>query len=81
MSTTNSNTGCREAGYYCDKCQYDEAEVWEKQELKQHLASCPSCRKYSERNQRLTQLCKKAKLARLTPEERDELKLFLKEKL
>lgn len=72
---------CTEAGCYCDKAQYNEAAEWELKKLVSHLDKCPKCQEYTERNKKLTQLCKKAELTSLKEEERKELKWLLQENL
>merc|ERR1711939_913327 len=52
---------CDKAECCCDKGQYKEADKIEKIQLLEHLAECPRCREYSEKNTRLTELIEKAK--------------------
>ena len=60
---------CTEAATCCDKSQYDEASLLEKAKLMLHLAFCKTCKKFAERNTRLTHLLKDAKLE-TCPEEK-----------
>lgn len=69
---------CSEAATCCDKAQYKEANFLEKVKLTIHLALCKTCRKFSDRNSRLTHLIKDSNL-KTCPEEkkkqwRDEIK-------
>ncbi|MCH4823937.1 hypothetical protein ML462_12230 [Gramella lutea] len=60
---------CSEAAECCDKSQYDEANFLEKAKLMLHLAFCKTCKKFSDRNSRLTHLMKEARLE-TCPEEK-----------
>ncbi|SDS54562.1 hypothetical protein SAMN04488553_2504 [Gramella sp. MAR_2010_147] len=53
---------CSEAATCCDKSQYDEANLFEKAKLLLHLAFCRTCRKFSAKNSKLTNLIHKSKL-------------------
>lgn len=70
---------CKEVNFFCDKAQYNEAELWEKAKVRVHLSECPLCREYSEKNRRLSKLIEKAALKTLTQQERDCLKQKLLE--
>ena len=50
---------CEEANHVCDKTQYKEATLWEKIKLNIHLLYCKACRKYTQKNTRLTKLVTK----------------------
>ena len=47
---------CEKASHVCDKSQYEEASFWEKIKLNLHLIYCKACRKYSNKNSKLTKL-------------------------
>lgn len=72
---------CKEAYSYCDKAQYNEAELWEKAKLLLHLEKCPSCLQYTLKNKRLTDLIEKAELNVLSPVEREALRKELEKEL
>ncbi|MCB0382827.1 MAG: glycine dehydrogenase [Psychroserpens sp.] len=50
---------CDEANHVCDKAQYKECTFWEKIKLNIHLIFCRACRKYTEKNSKLTKLISK----------------------
>ena len=53
---------CSEAATCCDKAQYAEANFFEKIKLRIHLLLCKTCRKFSERNTKLSHLIKDSNL-------------------
>jgi hypothetical protein len=53
---------CTEAGYCCDKKQYNEASFLEKIKMLFHMALCKPCRDYSSKNTKLTKLIEKSDL-------------------
>ena len=53
---------CAEANNCCDKAQYNNASLTEKLKLLFHLAMCKACRKYTNRNQKLTKLVDRSNL-------------------
>ena len=61
---------CSEAGYCCDKKQYDEASFLEKIKMLLHLAICKPCRKYASKNSKLTSLIRKSNLKPCPEEEK-----------
>jgi len=63
---------CSEAAKCCDKAQYKEANLFEKIKLMLHLALCKTCRKFSERNSKLTHLMKDSKLETCSEEKKDQ---------
>ena len=72
---------CGEANHYCDKNQYREASLWEKIKLNIHLIYCRACRKYSAKNNRLSDLMKNPKVYTLDQSTKNDLKEQLKQKL
>ena len=72
---------CGEANHYCDKNQYREASLWEKIKLNLHLIYCKACRKYSSKNNRLSDLMKNPKVYTLDQSIKNDLKEQLKQKL
>ncbi|TXK75527.1 hypothetical protein [Mesonia sp. K4-1] len=83
MSTSNNlrHSLCEKYGVFCDKCQYNEASIWEKLKLKFHLFMCGECRKYSQKNTQLSEVIKNAKLSNLTPEEQESFKILLQKQM
>ncbi len=63
---------CSEAAKCCDKSQYDEANLLEKAKLMLHLAFCNTCRKFSDKNSKLTHLLKKSKLETCSEEKKKQ---------
>jgi hypothetical protein len=61
---------CAEAGYCCDKKQYNEASFLEKIKMLLHLAICRPCRKYSSNSTKLTKLMEKSNLKSCPEEEK-----------
>ena len=53
---------CSEAGYCCDKKQYDEASLSEKIKMLLHMVFCRPCRKYASKNSKLTGLIRKSNI-------------------
>lgn len=53
---------CSNTAHCCDKAQYDEASFFEKIQIHIHLLFCKPCKKYTENNNKLTELVKKANL-------------------
>jgi hypothetical protein len=53
---------CEDAGQVCDKSQYKEASFWEKLKLNVHLLYCSPCRKYTQKNVKLSIVFKKSNL-------------------
>lgn len=72
---------CDKAECCCDKGQYKEADKIEKVQLLEHLAECPRCREYSEKNTRLTELIEKAKLKCCSEEEKECWRNAIEEEL
>jgi hypothetical protein len=69
---------CDEASIICSKSQYREAGPGERLRLWMHLFVCKRCAAFSKKNRELTQLCSRASLKTLSPEEKDRLKARLK---
>ncbi|MEP5338432.1 MAG: hypothetical protein ABJL44_06535 [Algibacter sp.] len=53
---------CSDANHVCDKSQYKEASLWEKIVLNIHLIYCAACRKYSKKNNILSNKIKESKV-------------------
>lgn len=66
---------CAEALKFCDKAEYKETSLSNKLRLKLHLLFCESCKKYQQKNQKLSLLIKKARLKTCTREEKEVFKL------
>jgi hypothetical protein len=61
---------CAEAGYCCDKKQYNEASSLEKIKMLIHMAFCKPCRDYASKNTKLTKLIEKSNLKPCPEEEK-----------
>jgi len=72
---------CNEAARVCDKCQYDEAGIFEKLILKIHLRMCKICRTYSAHNEKLTKTIESANLKSLCEEDKALLKKRLRQEI
>ncbi len=70
----NIKLECREANHICDKNQYREASFWEKVKLTIHLIYCRACRKYTQRNNKLTNAIKHPKVRSVSPSEKNRMK-------
>lgn len=68
---------CEKANHVCDKTQYKEATLWEKIKLNFHLLYCRACRKYTSKNQKLTQVVKSADVVCMDKKEKAVLKKTL----
>lgn len=71
---------CDKAVCICNKAQYKEASVRDILKLKFHLLLCKACSSHSQKNNTLTSLCNKAKLAVLSEEEKKKMKESLSTK-
>ncbi|MDR5591723.1 hypothetical protein [Christiangramia sp. SM2212] len=69
---------CSEAATCCDKAQYEEANLFEKAKLMLHLFFCKTCRKFSNRNSKLTHLMKESKLETCPEEKKKQWKEQIK---
>lgn len=65
---------CSEATRCCDKVQYKEASFFEKLKIRLHIIFCTPCKKYTEKNTKLTQLIKKSKIKTCTEKEKQHWK-------
>ncbi len=65
---------CEKAVDICNKAQYKEATGWDILKLKFHVFLCKGCLHHTQKNNKLTSLCNKAKLATLTEEEKKKMK-------
>lgn len=65
---------CSQAAEYCDKEEYKEAAFLSKLKLKLHLFFCANCRKYQEKNKKLSLLLKEADLKTCSSLEKKALK-------
>lgn len=72
---------CSEAAHCCDKVQYEEASMLEKLKIHLHLFFCRPCKKYSEKNIKLTALMKKANLKSCTEKEKEAWKEKIDEEI
>ncbi len=70
---------CTEAAHNCHKAEYNEAGIADKLRLKVHLLLCPPCKDYSEKNHKLSELLKKAKLHSCTREEKETYRQRMKQ--
>lgn len=61
---------CAEANRCCDKAQYEEASFGEKIRINVHNFFCKACRKYTEDNNKLSALIKKANLKTCSEKEK-----------
>jgi hypothetical protein len=61
---------CSEAAFCCDKSQYEEASVTEKLKMLLHLIYCKKCKKYAEKNKKLTELINKCDLKTCTEDDK-----------
>lgn len=65
---------CEEAKHICDKTQYGEATPWERLKLSLRLSWCRVTRKYSSRNNKLTEAMKNAEVDCLEATHKEDLK-------
>jgi len=72
---------CSEAAHCCDKKQYREASVLEKLKMLFHLAYCKRCRKYSSKNNHLTELIEKSNIKTCTEDEKKLWQKVIKKEL
>lgn len=72
---------CKKAGHVCDKVQYDESTLAEKIRLRIHILICGSCKKHSEKNVKLTKLCKEAKFQKMPEDKKQSLHRLINEEL
>ena len=70
---------CEEASEICNKSQYREATLLEIVKLKLHVFLCKTCRMFTSKNTKLTQLCKNAELQMFSEEEKEKMKQALQE--
>ena len=69
---------CEKATTICCKTQYREAGFRERLQLWFHLLSCRQCAAFSRKNRALTEVCRKASIKHLSPEEKAAMKERLK---
>jgi len=65
---------CENANHVCDKAQYKEASFLEKIKLNIHLIYCRACRKYSARNNKLSDAIKISDLKSISKEDKKDIK-------
>jgi len=65
---------CENANHVCDKNQYKEASFLERVKLTIHLIYCMACRKYSVRNNKLSDAIKISDLKSISKEDKNEIK-------
>jgi len=70
---------CEQATTICTKSQYREAGILERLQLRLHLLYCKSCARFSLKNRKLTDLCDRASLQKLTDPEKEAMKRRLHE--
>ncbi len=70
---------CSEAAEMCNKAEYKEAGFLEKLKLKFHLFACKKCKKYKQRNSRLSTLLQKASLHTCTNQEKENFRKQMEE--
>jgi len=72
---------CEEANHSCDKNQYKEASFIELVKLNIHLIYCRACRKYSARNNRLSQLFEKSNVKTMPLDTKAAMKERLRQEM
>lgn len=70
---------CEQATTICTKSQYREASTRERFQLWLHLLFCRSCAHFSHKNRKLTDLCNRAALQKLSEPEKEALKRRLQD--
>ena len=65
---------CEKANHVCDKNQYKEASFLERVKLTVHLIYCRACRKYSVRNNKLSDAIKISDLKSISKEDKNVIK-------
>ena len=65
---------CENANHVCDKGQYKEASFLERIKLTIHLIYCSACRKYSARNNKLSNALKTSDLKTISKEDKNGIK-------
>ena len=69
---------CTQTAHACDKSEYKEAGLLTSIMMKIHLLSCKGCRKYSQRNKKLTHCLKSAEIKTLPSDKKKQLKSHLR---
>lgn len=69
---------CSKAIDCCNKSQYEEASFLDKAKLLLHIAFCKTCRKFTDRNSKLTHLIKKSKIETCPEEKKQQWKEEIK---
>lgn len=72
---------CEETAHVCDKCEYNEASLWENFQKRLHLFLCKCCRKYSSQNENLTRSIKTAEIKSFSNEQKQALKSKISQEL
>ncbi len=72
---------CENANHVCDKNQYKEASFLERVKLTLHLIYCRACRKYSVRNNKLSDALKTSDLQTISKEDKSDLKETLHQEM
>ena len=72
---------CAEANLCCDKAQYDEASFSEKIKIHIHNFFCKPCKKYTEDNNKLSALIKKANLKSCSEKEKNAWRSKIEEEI
>ena len=72
---------CSEAEQFCDQAQYREAGFLNKLKLRLHLLFCQTCKDYTAKNLKLTELLKKASIKTCTRREKENYRKKIEENL
>ncbi len=72
---------CEEAGHVCDKNQYKETNFMERVRLVIHLIYCSACRKYSFKNNKLTEAIKNLRINTISEADKNYLKEQLQKEM
>ncbi len=72
---------CENANHTCDKNQYKEASFLERIKLTIHLIYCSACRKYSARNNKLSNALKTSDIKTISKEDKRDLKETLHQEM
>src|SRR5699024_1634283 len=80
MKKNYASKNCKKNHRYCDRSQYGEIGWFQELKKRLHLSFCAPCRRYSQKNRRLTETLQRSKLHVLTPQEIRALKQDLEGK-
>ncbi len=65
---------CEQAATICNKSQYREASWKERLQLYAHILVCKTCAGFSRKNKKLTQLCSRAEINKLSDADKEALR-------